>query len=183
MFTNSYQRIFSTENLMVAHAFFSSCFFINPILTKFYQNELSLEIQDFFTIIAYMGVLIVLFELPTGWAADRWGRKNAMMAGTFLMVCGFMTLLFVQGFWPVVAAQTMTSAGISFISGAGSALLYDTFVLQEKKGLYRRYEGYKTTASLIAMAGSSILGGWIYTNAPHMPLILTIMASLIALTA
>ena len=59
-----------------------------PIVVPFYQDN-GLNMHDVFFLRAIYSVAIVILEIPSGYFADVWGRKNTLVAGTFMGVIGF----------------------------------------------------------------------------------------------
>ena len=53
-----------------------------PIIWLFYEAN-GLTIRDLFVIQSIYSVTIVLIEIPSGYIADVFGRKNSMVVGTF----------------------------------------------------------------------------------------------------
>ena len=60
-----------------------------PIIWLFYEEN-GLTITDLFVIQAIYSVTIALIEIPSGYVADIFGRKNSMVIGTFF---GFLGIL------------------------------------------------------------------------------------------
>ena len=54
---------------------------IMPIITIFYQKN-GLSMQDIFMIQSVFSISLVLFEIPTGYFSDVYGRKGTMILGT-----------------------------------------------------------------------------------------------------
>ena len=52
-----------------------------PIITLFYRSN-GLSMQDIFMIQSVFSLSLVLFEIPTGYFSDVYGRKGTMMLGT-----------------------------------------------------------------------------------------------------
>jgi MFS family permease len=72
---------------------------------------------------------MVLFEIPTGIVADRWGRRASFLCGTLTLAAttGLYVLLWQlrSGFvwWAIVSA--LLGLGFTFFSGATEAWLVD----------------------------------------------------------
>jgi MFS family permease len=129
-----------------------------PIIVLFYQDN-GLEMQDIFTLKAVYSVAIVLLEIPSGYLADVLGRKKTLIIGAFLGFFGFVIYDFSFGFWGFLIAELTLGLGQSLISGADSALLYDSLKEVGKKDKYLRYEGKMVAIGNFAEAIAGILGG------------------------
>ena len=63
-------------------------------------------------------------ELPTGYVADRIGYRRALAIGASLWVVGWGFYVIARSFGGAVAAEIALGAGMAFISGSDSALLW-----------------------------------------------------------
>ncbi len=129
-----------------------------PIIVLFYQDN-GLEMQDIFTLKAVYSVAIVIFEIPSGYLADVLGRKKTLIIGTILGFMGFIVYDFSFTFWSFLVAELVLGLGQSLISGADSALLYDTLKALGNQKKYLKYEGRMVSIGNFAEAIAGILGG------------------------
>ena len=129
-----------------------------PIIVLFYQEN-GLAMQDIFTLKAVYSVAIVVFEIPSGYLADYLGRKKSLIIGTSLGFLGFIIYDFSFGFWSFLAAELTLGFGQSLVSGADSAMLYDSLKAFGKKDQYLKYEGRMVSIGNFAEAVAGILGG------------------------
>ncbi|MCG8589481.1 MAG: MFS transporter [Proteobacteria bacterium] len=91
-------------------------------------------------------------EVPSGVAADRLGRRGAMVLGAFLN--GGACLLYVraESFEAFAVAEILFGVGTALVSGADSALLYDTLLADGRGRDYLRLSGRARTAGLLGTA-------------------------------
>ena len=54
-----------------------------PVVFLFYQEN-GLSTRDLFLLKAVYSASIVLFEIPSGYFGDIWGRKTSLVIGSFL---------------------------------------------------------------------------------------------------
>lgn len=106
-------------------AFFQAFLVIVPIAVPFFQSK-GLSMQEVFTLQAIFGAVIVMTEIPSGYLADLWGRRNTLLLGAIFCGIAHTCLLFVEGFWTLVIFEVCLGIAASLISGADIALLYDT---------------------------------------------------------
>ncbi|MBR9703672.1 MFS transporter [Candidatus Woesearchaeota archaeon] len=143
--------------------FFKSLWFFAPILTLFYlSRELSL-----FEIVTLESILlgaILVAEIPTGFIADRIGRKNALFFLTGLYIIGNIITIYAHAFWIFAIAQVLFGIAIAFGSGAIEALVYDNLKLRKKENQMTKVWGNIQAYSLIAGFFASIIGGFLARN-------------------
>ncbi|QEZ70827.1 MFS transporter (plasmid) [Paraclostridium bifermentans] len=103
---------------------------------------------------------IFLFEIPTGVIGDKIGRKWSIVIGLMLLVLtGMSTVLFEQ-FSIFVLIFFVNGIANSFISGSGSALLYDSLKLCGKEDEYLKVRTNSYSISQLVLGISIFLGGY-----------------------
>ena len=75
---------------------------------------------------ALFAMTVAVLEVPSGYFADLFGRKRALVFGSLLNGIGFLWLLSADSFYDFMLYEFFLGVGISLISGADLALLYDT---------------------------------------------------------
>ncbi|MCF8218937.1 MAG: MFS transporter [Bacteroidales bacterium] len=141
-----------------------------PIIVVFFQDN-GLDMQQIFTLKAINAVTIVALEVPSGYMADHWGRKKTLLLGTILNFTGFLAYSVAHGFGMFVVAELLIGFSMSFISGADSAMLYDSLKSVNRKEDYSRQEGRITALGNFSEAGAGILGGFLAGISLRLPFI------------
>jgi len=141
-----------------------------PIVVPFYQSN-GLEMRDVFTLQAIYSVAIVMLEIPSGYLADVLGRRKTLIIGTILGTVGFGIYSFSYGFWGFLMAEMILGFGQSLISGADSAMLYDSLMASGKKEHYIKFEGRMVSVGNFAETIAGILGGLLAEYALRAPYI------------
>lgn len=126
---------------------------------KLFYVENNLGDTALFALHGFYSFIIFLAEVPSGYLADVIGRKRTLQIGMLLGSAGFMVYSFSSGVWGFLLAEFALGLGQSFISGADSALLYDTLLQQKKEGRYLKDEGRITAAG----NGAEMLAGLTFT--------------------
>lgn len=132
--------------------------FVMPIIVLFYE-KCGLTLQDIFILKSIYSVVAVGFEIPSGYLADTWGKRNCLFLGSILFFGGYLTYSFTDTFMAFVFAEILLSIGQTFVNGTDSALLYNTVAAHKKEPLYMRYEGKLTMVGNFSEAIAGILGG------------------------
>lgn len=129
-----------------------------PVIVLFY-TENGLNMRQILTLQAIYSAAVVVLEIPSGYFADVLGRKKTIVLGSFLGVAGFGMYCIAGGFWGFLAAEAILGLGQSLVSGADSAVLYDSLLEDGREKRYSRYEGRLVSFGNFAEAGASIIGG------------------------
>jgi MFS family permease len=133
-----------------------------PIVVLFYKDN-GLEMRHIFILQAIYSIAIVALEIPSGYLADAMGRKITLVLGVILGFFGFLTYSFSYGFIGFLIAEIILGLGQSLISGADSAMLYDSLLEIRKKDRYIKFEGRMVSIGNFAEAIAGILGGLLAT--------------------
>lgn len=131
---------------------------VMPIVVLFYQSN-NMGMHEIFVLKAIYSIAIVGMEIPSGWMADVWGRKKTLVLGSILGSLGFLIYSFSYGFWSFVAAEIILGIGHSFVSGADSAMLYDSLKADKRTDKYVREEGRITSVGNFSEAIAGVVGG------------------------
>ena len=114
---------------------------------------------------AFFTAGMVLFEIPTGIVADRWGRRVSFLCGTLTLAAttGLYVLLWQLRspfvWWAIVSA--LLGLGFTFFSGATEAWLVDALTATRFDG---QLEGVFARGQIIGgamMLGGSVAGGYL----------------------
>jgi MFS family permease len=133
---------------------------VMPIIVLFFQEN-GLSMKEVLLLQAIFSLSVVVLEVPSGYFADIIGRKASIVAGTILGTIGFSIYSFSYSFAGFLAAELIIGFGSSFISGADSALLYDTLVKLKKTKSYTKFEGKLSSIGNFSEGIASIFGGFV----------------------
>lgn len=106
-------------------AFFYSFMVIVPVIVPFFMSK-GLSLADIFYLQAVFATAIVVFEAPSGYFADVFGRKTALVIGSVIHGLGYLYLNFANDLSSLIVFELMAGIAASLLSGADLALLYDT---------------------------------------------------------
>ena len=133
--------------------------FFGPVLIIYLKDKFSLS-EAIILQMAYV-VASVIFEVPTGIFADKFGKKISIIVGATLMSIVIFLFGVVENFWLFALLEALGGVATSFISGSDSALLYETLKLLGKESEYKKLNGQMHQYALISVAIGSIIGGFI----------------------
>jgi len=112
-------------SLIYGLSFFQCFMLIVPVIVPFFASK-GLSLAEIFYLQAVFATTIVLLEAPSGYFADLFGRRNALMVGSVLHGLGYLVLNFADNIWGLMAFEIVLGIAASLLSGADLALLYDT---------------------------------------------------------
>jgi len=156
-----------------------------PVLVLFYQS-CGLSMTEILFLPVCFSVGVFVFELPSGFFADLYGRKRTMAVGFLLITLGIVLKSTTSTFVFFACWEFLLGVAVSLISGADSALLYDSLVALEKEDDYKRWEGRLQFTSNASEGVAAIFGGLLALISLRTPLFVEIgfmsCAFLISLT-
>lgn len=120
-----------------------------------YFLEHGLGVRDIFVLQVIFSIAIVLFEVPSGYFADIFGRKVSILSGSLLATIGFLLYYAAPGFTGFVIAEVTLALSVGFFSGAQSAFLYDTLIEHRRENEYPKFAGrFQSIGSLSEAFGA-----------------------------
>lgn len=131
-----------------------------PIVALFY-NENGLSELDIFLLQAIYSVSVAVLEIPSGYMADRIGRRITILLGAILGCLGYGIYSISSDFSGFLVAEIILGLGGSFISGADSAMLYESLCAIRMRHRYLQFEGRITALGNYAETLAAICGGLI----------------------
>ena len=123
------------QNIRIIYVmgFFHSFMVVVPVFVPLLQGY-GLSMAQVLQTQAIFALTIALFEVPSGYLADIWGRRNSVLLGAAINSVGFFSLLWADTFAEFVVYEVLLGIGFSLLSGADLALLYDTEVHLAEQG-------------------------------------------------
>jgi len=164
MATQIYNNIYKLYIIKIAKWFM----LIMPIVVLFYENN-GLTPFHIFLLQGIYSVAIVVLEIPSGYFADVLGRKKTLIMGSIFGFGGYLVYSFSYGFTGFLIAEIILGMGQSLISGADSALLYDSLIAENRKKDYLKLEGRIISIGNFAEAIAGVAGGLLATISYRTP--------------
>lgn len=135
-----------------------SLMFFTPIVVLFYQKN-GLSLTQIMIIQSVSSILFVLLEVPSGYFADIFGRKKALMITGIFSAIAMLTFAVGTNFYHLLFAAILWAIAGVFVSGADSAFLYDTLKDLGKENLYKKTWGNVVFVYSLGVSFASIIGG------------------------
>ncbi len=150
------------KNIKQLYAF-SFCWMflvIIPVLIPYYQS-LGLSMQKIFELQAIFGIAVMVFEVPTGYVADLLGRVKTLRLGALLSGFAFTYFVFAKSYPELIFFELILALSLSLVSGADTALLYDSLENQQHRAAGSRTLANMQLAAVSAEAIASLLGAYL----------------------
>jgi predicted MFS family arabinose efflux permease len=156
-----------SRDLQLFHVYrlLSTSYLFLPVLITFFVSR-GLDFTHIALLNSVYALTAIVFEVPTGALADRFGRCRAMMLGSLLMAIGCVVDFNGRDFWTFALGEGLLALGMCLTSGADSAYLYDLLLAYGREHEYRRHEGSATAAKLLGAAAALVAGGFVGRSAP-----------------
>lgn len=145
-------------NKLYGMAFFQSAMIITAVFVPLMQRH-GLSMTEVLKTQAVFALVIALCEVPSGYLADLWGRRNTIVLGALLCCLSFMWLVGADSYSDFVIYEIIMALGLSLNSGADLALLYDSQAKLHslRNGNTENQSGGRHIARLVSIEG--IAGG------------------------
>jgi MFS family permease len=140
-----------------------------PIIVLFFQEH-GLSLTEVMLLQAIYSLSVALFEIPSGYIADIFGRKQTIVFSTIFSFIGFLVFSFYGGFYAFALAQVLIGIGGSLMSGSDSAIIYDTLLETKSKTSYTKIEGRNYAIGNFSEAAAGILGGFLAVGSLYLPI-------------
>jgi len=155
---------------------------VMPIVVLFYQEN-GLSMSQIFILKSIYSIAMVATELPSGYLADVWGCRKTLLVGAIMGTIGILIYSISGVFSSFVVAEIILGVGFSFVSGADSAMLYDSLKAENREDEYIKHEGQITSSGNFAEALAGVAGGLLATISLRTPYYFQIVVAAIGIPA
>jgi len=147
----------------------------NVVLDYFYSfiNNLNMSNSIWVLYLAFKGMSLlqigllegifhatsVIFEIPSGAAADLLGRRKTILTGRLLMAISCIVMVLSGHFWQFAAGFIIQALSYNFNSGAEEALVFDSLKYIGKEEKYLKINGRINFLIEAAQGISTLVGG------------------------
>lgn len=158
-----HRKLYRNIRIIYGLAFFYSFGVIVPIIVPFFMSK-GLSLADIFYLQAVFATAIVVFEAPSGYFADVFGRKTALVIGSMIHGLAYLYLNYADDLASLIIFEIMAGIAASLLSGADLALLYDTQKaiqddddIEHSKGISQLGFFRNSSEGLGALAGGALV--------------------------
>lgn len=148
------------KKLYYTYKFLKDFMPIYPIYVLMFE-ESGLSISNISLLLVIWSAAVVVLEIPTGILADHWSRKKSMVLGIILKATGYFVWIFAGEFFLFALGFILWGMSESLCSGSEEALLYDCLKDDNQEKEFTKVYGQGNFFAGIAIACSSLLGGFL----------------------
>jgi len=135
--------------------------FATPIIVLFWQDN-GLSMMQIMILQSIYSILVTVLEIPTGYIADIYGRRKSLIIWSFVHALWIVYYAIAGDFVWFMIAEWLFAIGISLISWANSAFLYDVLLEAWEEKRYKKILWKSTFYLLISMAIANIMWGFLW---------------------
>lgn len=106
-------------------------------------------------------VAAFVFEVPTGYVADRFGKKASLLCGQGLKIAGVLLLVLGSGEAALYTGFMVMAVAGTFLSGATGAWVYETMKQSGQESGFKRLNSRLYAVMLISLGLASPVGGFL----------------------
>lgn len=156
-----------------------------PIIVLFFKEN-GLSMQEILILQSLFSIAVITLEVPTGHFADKFSRKSSIIIGGIMATIGYVIYSLSYSFLGFLLAEITLGIGLCFVSGADSAMLWDTLAEGKRENEYKKVEGKNGSIGMISEGVTSVIGGLMALVSLRFPLywdaVLTFVMVPLALT-
>lgn len=144
-----------------------------PNLMVFWMAH-GLSVRQVWVLQAGFALTLAACTVPFGFMADVRGRKFCMVVGLALHLLGELAYLTGDSFLAFLAAEVLMGVGVALVSGADSALLYDTLKVRGEEDQAPRWAGLAACGCFIVTATTNVLAGFVSAIDERLPFVVSL---------
>lgn len=152
-----------------------------PLIAIQLVNEGSVTISQLAIIAVVASVVQLVLQVPSGYVADKFGNKVAVVTGASIAVTAPLFYVFMPNFWGGLLAAVLFFGGVAFQSGAVDAFIHDTLAALKKDHLYAKIMGKAQSYGLIGNVILLALVPATYSINKNIPFLIGFVCSVIML--
>jgi len=151
------------------------------IITLFWKDHIGLSLTEILLLQAIFSAATLVMEYPSGYLSDRLGYRFTLHLACLFGMAGWSVYTIAGSFAGVLLAEILLGMSYAFISGADSALLYESLRQADREAEYAQHDGRMTAWAQAGEAGGALFAGVLYAWAPLLPFIIQIGVWVVAL--
>ncbi len=140
--------------------------FILPIYVLYFRY-FGINLLQVAILAAVFEAAVLVFEIPTGMIADKFGRKLSVFTGFVLFAVGGLIFVFFRHFEGFLVGEIFLGLGEAFISGAGEALAVDSITSSDKDSALKKLFATRSRVRIVLTALFMLSAGYMFSRFPE----------------
>lgn len=120
-----------------------------PLIAIQLVNEGGVTVAQLAVIATVTSLVNLVLQVPTGYIADKWGNRRAILIGASISAVSPLLYVFMPNFWGGLIASVMFFGGYAFQGGAIESFIHDTLIALKKEKQYAKVMGRAQSYGLI----------------------------------
>ncbi len=138
------------------YGFLKNLRFFDPFIILFFRDA-GLSFLSIGLLYSVREIFVNVFELPTGFLADSFGRRKSMLLSFSSYLVSFSIFYLLPGFWFYALAMVFFASGEAFRSGTHKAMILDYLKINGMEEMKVEYYGHTRSASQFGSAISALI--------------------------
>lgn len=159
------------RKLLLIRGFLGYETILAPVLATFYIKYVGLSFSQYAFLESLLTILIAFFEIPSGYLADRLGRKKLYLISQTSYIFSKVMVCMFPSFSVAIASTIIAGVSLSMSSGNLEAVYYEAFATEDKVDELRRLYGKAASLTFINSIFASIIGGYLASIQIALPII------------
>jgi MFS family permease len=172
---------FNNVHKLYAFSFLKMTLFPMAVITLFWKDHIGLSLAQILLLQGIFSIATLLMEYPSGYLSDHLGYRFSLLLASALGVAGWGFYTVADSFAGVLLAEILLGVSFAFISGADSALLFESLRQQNREDEYARFDGRMSGCAQAGEAAGALFAGLLYAAAPLLPFFIQVGVWLLAL--
>ncbi|MEZ5357990.1 MAG: MFS transporter [Candidatus Zixiibacteriota bacterium] len=140
--------------------------FILPVYVLYFRY-FGINLLQIALLAAVFEASVLVFEIPTGLFADRFGRKVSVIIGFFIFAVSGAIFIFYRDFTGFLIGEILFGLGEAFISGAAEALAVDSITSADRESMLKTVFTRRSRVRIVCTALFMMSAGWVFAQHPE----------------
>ena len=149
-----------SKNLLfyILYTFLTSIALTRGIFLLFLTHK-GLTVSEVALYSIVLNISITVFEIPTGYFGDKFGKRNSMILGCFLLAFHSFAMMLSQNPITFIFLAGVEGFAYTFVTGSNSALLYDILKIEHTENNYLKINSKILSLESLTIGISIFIGG------------------------
>jgi MFS family permease len=141
----------------------TGAFSLVPAFMLVYLIGLGMSLTKVGFLLGVLSIAQILFEIPTGAIADKYGRKFSVLLGELMGSVLFISLFFITSYYALFIIFFLLGIVGTLSSGSGESWIYDLIMKKNKKILHSYYSKHQVFGAM-GLVISGFIGAFVVAN-------------------